>query len=170
MAFLSAMPNLYSADVERAAAFYRDLLGGAETFRVPATGPAEHVELRLGDVTIAISSRDVVAGEGLPAPTPGHPMELVIWCDWADDAVAALRAAGTPVLVEPYTGHGNRRAYVTDPDGNWLALVSKPRLRFPPDPGVRGQCSYRSGWAMVSMTVVMARISTSFSPGATSTP
>lgn len=27
-------------------------------------------------------------------------------------------------LVEPY--HGNRRAYVTDPDGNWLALVSNP--------------------------------------------
>ena len=52
-------------------------------------------------------------------------MELVVWCDSADDAVAALRAAGTPVLVEPYTGHGNRRAYVTDPDGNWLALVSK---------------------------------------------
>ena len=39
MAFLSAMPNLYAADVERAAAFYRDLLGAAETFRVPATGP-----------------------------------------------------------------------------------------------------------------------------------
>jgi hypothetical protein len=56
-------------------------------------------------------------------------MELVVWCDSADDAVAVLRAAGTPVLVEPYTGHGNRRAYVTDPDGNWLALVSK-RLRF----------------------------------------
>jgi lactoylglutathione lyase len=67
----------------------------------------------------------VVAGEGLPAPTTGHPMELVVWCDSADDAVAVLRAAGTPVLVEPYTGHGNRRAYVTDPDGNWLALVSK---------------------------------------------
>jgi lactoylglutathione lyase len=126
MAFLSAMPNLYAADVERSAAFYRDLLGAAETFRVPAMGPAEHVELRLGDVTIAISSRDVVAGEGLPAPAAGHPMELVVWCDSADDAVAALRAAGTPVLVEPYTGHGNRRAYVTDPDGNWLALVSKP--------------------------------------------
>lgn len=36
MAFLSMMPSLYVSDVERAAAFYRDLLGGAETFRVPA--------------------------------------------------------------------------------------------------------------------------------------
>jgi catechol 2,3-dioxygenase-like lactoylglutathione lyase family enzyme len=43
----------------------------------------------------------------------------------ADDAVAGLRAAGVPVLVEP-SGHvsGNRRAYVADPDGNWIAVVS----------------------------------------------
>jgi len=125
--FTSVMTNLYSTDVERAVAFYRDLLGCTQTFRSPAEGPAEHVELRLGDVIIALSSRDAVQGEGLPAPTSGHPMELVVWCDSTDDAVAALRAAGTPTLVEPYSGHvsGHRRAYVTDPDGNWIALVSK---------------------------------------------
>jgi catechol 2,3-dioxygenase-like lactoylglutathione lyase family enzyme len=38
MAFSSVMPNLYVADVERSAAFYRDLLGGTETFRLPAEG------------------------------------------------------------------------------------------------------------------------------------
>jgi lactoylglutathione lyase len=127
MTIMSVMPNLYTADVERAVAFYCDLLGGTQTFRSPAEGPAEHVELRLGDVTIALSSRDAVQGEGLPAPTAGHPMELVVWCDSTDDTVAALHAAGTPVLVEPYSGHvsGHRRAYVADPDGNWLAVVSK---------------------------------------------
>jgi lactoylglutathione lyase len=52
-------------------------------------------------------------------------MELVVWCDSADESVAALRAAGTTVLVEPYDHvAGHRRAYVTDPDGNWIALVS----------------------------------------------
>jgi catechol 2,3-dioxygenase-like lactoylglutathione lyase family enzyme len=40
MTFLLMMPNLYVSDVERAAAFYRDLLGGTETFRLPAEGPA----------------------------------------------------------------------------------------------------------------------------------
>jgi lactoylglutathione lyase len=127
MAFSSVMPNLYVADVERSAAFYRDQLGAVETFRLPATGSADHVELRIGDVTIALSHRDRVAEQGLPAPTPGHPLEVVVWCDSADEAVAELRAAGTPVLVEPHAGHvaGVRRAYVTDPDGNWIALVSK---------------------------------------------
>jgi lactoylglutathione lyase len=126
MTVMSVMANIYSANVERAVAFYRDLLGGTETFRYPADGPAEHVELRIGEVTIALSSRDVVQGQGLPAPTAGHPMELVAWCESADSTVAALRAAGTPVLVEPQDHvAGHRRAYVTDPDGNWIALVSK---------------------------------------------
>jgi lactoylglutathione lyase len=121
----SVMPHLYTADVERSAAFYCDHLGGTQTFSVPATGPAEHVEVRLGDATIALSHRDAVARQGLPAPTPGHPMELTVECDSADEMIAALRAAGTPVLVEPHAGYAHRRAYVTDPDGNWIALISK---------------------------------------------
>ena len=127
MTVQSVMPHLYTADVERAVAFYRDQLGGTQTFSVPATGPAEHVELRLGDVTVALSHRDAVARQGLPAPTPGHPMELTVECDSADDMIAALRAAGTPVLVEPYDGHAHRRAYVSDPDGNWIVLISRTR-------------------------------------------
>ena len=126
MAFLSVMPNLYVSDVERSAAFYRDLLGGTETFRLPADGPAKHVELRIGGVMIAISAATEVPGQGLPAPTPGHPLELVVWCDSADEAIAGLRAAGVPILVEPYShGSGTSRGYVTDPDGNWIAVVSK---------------------------------------------
>jgi lactoylglutathione lyase len=50
------MPNLYTADAERAVAFYRDLLGGTQTFRYPGDGPAAHVELRLGDVLRAEAS------------------------------------------------------------------------------------------------------------------
>jgi lactoylglutathione lyase len=126
---MSVMTNLYTADVERAVAFYRDQLDGRETFRTPAEGRPSHVELRLGDVTLAISSREAVVREGLPEPTAGHPMELVVWVDWTDGTVASLRAAGAPVLIEPYSGHvsGMRRAYVADPDGNWLAVVSKDR-------------------------------------------
>ena len=124
---VSVMPNLYTADVERSVAFYRDLLGGTRTFSSPGDGSPEHVELRLGAVTIALSSCQAVQREGLPQPTAGHPMELVVWCESTDDTVALLRGAGTPVLVEPYSGHvsGHRRAYLADPDGNWIALVSR---------------------------------------------
>jgi lactoylglutathione lyase len=126
MTFMSVMPNLYTADMERAVGFYRDVLGGTQTFRTPAEGIPEHVELRIGEVIIALSSRDAVPRQGLPAPAAGNPMELVVGCDSTDEAVTALRAAGTPILVEPYSHpSGHRRAYVADPDGNWIALASK---------------------------------------------
>lgn len=124
--FTSVMTTLYSADIGRAVTFYRDLLGGVQTFQFPREGSPEHVELRIGDVTIAITRREAVEQLGMPSPTRGHPMELVLWCDAVDEAVAALRTAGTPVLLEPQDHvAGMRRAYVEDPDGNWLALVSK---------------------------------------------
>lgn len=126
MTVTSVMPNLYTADMERALAFYRDLLGGTQTFATPATGTPEHAELRLGDVIVALSRREAVPRQGLPGATAGHPMELVIGCDSTDDTVSELRAAGTPVLVEPHNHFsGHRRAYVADPDGNWIALASK---------------------------------------------
>lgn len=124
--FTSMMVNLYVADVERAVGFYGGLLGGVQKFRHPGSGAAEHVEVRVGDVVIALSSRGSVDGEGLPGPSEGHPLELVVWCDSVDAAVTMLREAGTPVLVEPYDHvAGNRRAYVADPDGNWVAVVGR---------------------------------------------
>jgi|SRR5579859_1598756 len=122
--FSSSMPNLYSADVSAAARFYAEQLGFSQTFQYPPTGTARHVELRLGDSMLAITSHTAVHEAGLPAPSPGHTQELVVWCDDVDAAVARVRSAGAAVLVEPYDHvAGHRRAYVADPDGNWLAFV-----------------------------------------------
>jgi lactoylglutathione lyase len=121
----SVMPNLYSTDVQRAIAFYRDTLEGTETFRTPKEGQPEHVEIRFGDVTLAVTSSHALDEAGLPAATKGNPMELVVWCESTDETVATLRKADVPILVEPFDYiSGYRRAYVTDPDGNRLALVS----------------------------------------------
>lgn len=122
----SLMPNLYSTDVQRAVVFYRDVLQGTETFRYPAEGPPEHVEIRVGDVVLALTSSNSLQEAGLPAATKGHPMELVMWCDSTDETVAALLNADVPILIEPFDHvSGHRRAYVTDPDGNRIALVSQ---------------------------------------------
>lgn len=52
-------------------------------------------------------------------------MELTVWCDSVDEALESLRAAQVPDLVEPYDHPArHRRAHITDPDGNWVALVS----------------------------------------------
>lgn len=126
MNFTEAMTTLYTSDIDKAFAFYRDRLGGSETFRFPREGQLEHVEFRIGDTVLSLTSRDAVTALGMPEPTRGNPMELVVWTESTDDAVAALRDAGTPVLLEP-VDHvaGMRRAYVADPDGNWIAVVSR---------------------------------------------
>jgi catechol 2,3-dioxygenase-like lactoylglutathione lyase family enzyme len=124
--FTASMPNLYSSDVAAAASFYRGLLGFSQTYRYPPDGAPRHVELRLGSSLLAISSLEAVVEMGLPPTRSGHDHELVVWCDDMDAAIAQLRAAGAPILIEPHTHvAGHRRAYVADPDGHWLALVQE---------------------------------------------
>ena len=84
------------------------------------------MELRLGDIMIAISSKEAVEAEACRRRRQAIRWSSWSGCDSADDTVAALRAAGTPVLQEPYSHFsGHRRAYVADPDGNWIVVASK---------------------------------------------
>jgi lactoylglutathione lyase len=123
---ISVMPNLYTSDIEQSLRFYRDLLGGTQTFQHPSEGIAEHAELRLGDAIIALSSYEGVENEGMPSPTSGHPLELVVECESTDELVASLCADGVPLLMKPYDHFsGHRRAYVADPDANWIVIASK---------------------------------------------
>lgn len=124
--FTSLMPHLFTTDIDRASAFYRDQLGFAQTFRYPAEGQLEHVELRLGESVLALSTHDAAHSAGL-APTAGNPLELIVWCDDVDAALDRLRADGASVIAEPYNHIANRRASVTDPDGNWVALIGDKR-------------------------------------------
>jgi catechol 2,3-dioxygenase-like lactoylglutathione lyase family enzyme len=123
--FRDCLPNLYCADLDAALGFYRELLGFTETFRYPREGPIQHIELRLGSTTIALSSYDALVDYGLPPATPGTPFELAVRADDVDRAIEHLRAAGVPVLREPWdASNGQRVAYVTDPDGNRLHLYA----------------------------------------------
>ena len=127
--FVDIMPNLYTRDLDAALRFYRDLLGLAETYRYPPAGegPARHVEWRAGATTRALSSDDALHGYGLPPATPGQPaFELAIEAKDTGAAVELLRAAGVPVLREPFDGaKGLRVAYVLDPDGNRVHMYSR---------------------------------------------
>ncbi|MGH2713718.1 MAG: VOC family protein [Thermoleophilaceae bacterium] len=120
---LNTMPNLFTRDIEAALAFYRDRLGFSQSFQVPPDGRPEHVVLRLGDSHLALSTDRAIAGVGLE-PSAGNPLELIVWCADVDGETARLRAAGASIVVDPYDHvAGHRRAYIADPDGNWLALV-----------------------------------------------
>jgi lactoylglutathione lyase len=125
--FDTALVNLYTHDIEAGIRFYRDLLGFVETFRTPAEGLPEHIELRLGGFTVGLGTVEAARRVHGVEPEPGRAaMVLVIWTDNVDQAYKQLVAAGVPALQPPHdTGNDNRTALLRDPDGNLVEIVSK---------------------------------------------
>lgn len=119
-------PMLSTEDLGKALAFYRDLLGGTETFRFPPEGPPAFVALRLGESELglgAITGTPPLHGQPL-RPARGHRIELCVYVDDVDATVERLRGAGVPILVEPANQEwGERIAYAADPDGNLVMLT-----------------------------------------------
>jgi lactoylglutathione lyase len=132
--FVTGLVNLYTRDIEAGLHFYRDLLGFSETFRTPAEGVPEHVELRLDGFTVGLGTVEAAKRVHDVEAAPGSPaMVLVVWTDDVDGACMELAAAGVPVLQPPHdTGNNNRNALLRDPDGNLVEIVAKvPPLSAP---------------------------------------
>jgi lactoylglutathione lyase len=125
--FVTAMVNLYTRDIEAGLHFYRDLLGFAETFRTPAEGLPEHVELQLNGFTVGLGTVEAARRVHGVEAAPGSPaMVLVVWTDDVDHASQELGAAGVPVLQPPHNiGNSNRNALLRDPDGNLVEIIAK---------------------------------------------
>jgi catechol 2,3-dioxygenase-like lactoylglutathione lyase family enzyme len=99
--FNSPQVILFSADVDRASAFYRRL-GFQETFRAPRDGPAIHTDLvlegyKIGFASITSSQQD----HGLDPVTTGQRATITLWTKDATAAYHALSAAGAARLAEP---------------------------------------------------------------------
>jgi len=125
--FVAGLVNLYTRDIEAGLHFYRDLLGFAETFRTPAEGVPEHVELQLSGFAVGLGTVGAARRVHGVEAAPGSPaMVLVLWTDNVDHAYVELAAAGVPVLQPPHnTGNNNRNALLRDPDGNLVEIAAK---------------------------------------------
>jgi lactoylglutathione lyase len=125
--YRAGLVNLYTHDIEAGLRFYRDLLGFTETFRTPADGLPEHVELRLGGFTVGLGTVEAARRVHGVEAVPGSPaMVLVVWTDDVDRGYAELVAAGVPSVQPPHdTGNNNRNALLRDPDGNLVEIVAK---------------------------------------------
>lgn len=125
--FSSPMINLYSRDLARAASFYAGL-GFVETFRTPASGPPEHIELQLSGFTLGIATVEAAREhQGLRPDGDGRWIEIVVWTDDTDGAVNALTARGAPLLspAHDFLEGRLRSAWIADPDGNPIQLVQR---------------------------------------------
>ncbi len=117
--FRDAFPIVYTRDLGRSLAFYRDALGFEPGYRFPDDGEPQFVVVGLGSFELALSA---TGGEhSLLRRRVGDDIrfELCVYTNDVDAAVSALRGRGVEVLREPEDMEwGERMAYVSDPDGN----------------------------------------------------
>ena len=130
--------NYYVEDVEIAVRFYTEHFGFVETFRTPEQGKPVHVEVTLGPLILGLASKE--AGQsmhGLPLGPGGFPRaELVVWTDNVDEAYAMLLEKGVPSVSAPHDFLSSlRAAWVMDPDGNPVEIVSRWIAQHEPSEG-----------------------------------
>lgn len=137
MTYREAFPIIYTTDLAKAVAFYRDSLGMTETFRFPAEGGPAFVSLTLPDNSgLALTTTGTTPPfHGLPIRPGGHSFELCIYTDDVDAAMTSLSDRGYAVLYEPADQPWRERmGYVADPDGNAVMICQR---RAPDAPSSR---------------------------------
>jgi predicted enzyme related to lactoylglutathione lyase len=106
-------------DIKRLKSFYAELLGAEEYLRVPSSGKAFYVMLRLGPAELGLVDAKAADAE------PGRSA-LAVFVDSVDDLLPHVEPAGGKVLGPandmPW---GHRVAHITDPDGNQLNLTQQ---------------------------------------------
>jgi catechol 2,3-dioxygenase len=123
--------HLTVADLDRAIAFYRDVLGfelttryGAQAAFLSAGGYHHHIGL------------NTWAGEGAPAPAPGTTglyHFAILYPDRKALAQALKKVLESGVPLEGASDHGVSEAiYLRDPDGNGVELYrDRPEAEWP---------------------------------------
>ena len=118
--------NFFVRDVETSVRFY-SLFGFEETFRAPASGPVEFVEVRLGGLTLGLGSIEAARRvHGLDVESGPPRAEVCLWTDDVDRAYTDLLRRGLEPLRGPHDfGARLRSAWFVDPDGNPVEIVAE---------------------------------------------
>ena len=103
-------------DMQRARAFYENVLGLKPASINGPTPEMQWVEYEIGPHTLAVSN---MAPDWNPNPDGGC---VGLEVEDFDHAISELRAAGVAFRVEPFATPVCNMAVVTDPDGNSLVI------------------------------------------------
>lgn len=110
--------NIGVADLDRATAFYRDVLGLELLFSEPKHS---YARFRLGGVNLGVAAHDLSDPEA--AAFTGRHTGLTLQVGDLDAAVAEAKARGAAVPMEPERQPwGARMALIADPDNNLFYL------------------------------------------------
>ncbi len=127
--FMNFQVNMVVEDVEPCVSFYK-ALGFEQTFRVPAEGAADFVEVRALGLTLGIGSvataREV---HGLHVSGAGNAVQVCLWCSDVDAAFDRMLHAGARAVREPQDFQGGRlrNGWVLDPANNLVEVVQRRR-------------------------------------------
>ena len=125
--FFEPMTHLFVKDVNVSISFYIDNFGFIETFRDKKSGPPDHVELKLNQFQLAISSISAARNiHGLDVGGNLPKGEIVFWTENVDEVYKSLIERGVKGVKEPHDFRTKMRpAWIADPDNNLIQIVSK---------------------------------------------
>lgn len=127
-------PHLIVRDAARAIAFYVDIFGAIEDFRLTEPGgKVGHAELKLGGGRMMLADEYPDFGALGPAAVGGTPVSLHLYVEDVDAVVARAVEAGA-TLLRPVSDefYGDRSAMLLDPFGHKWQLASR-RVEVSPE-------------------------------------
>lgn len=119
-------PYLVAKGADRAIAFYTDVFGAQERYRLSEpSGKIGHAELSIGASRIMIADEYPDFGALSPISVGGSPVALHLYVADVDAVVARATAAGSTVL-RPVKDEffGDRTAMIADPFGHKWHLAT----------------------------------------------
>lgn len=114
---------LRARNAEKAIAFYKDVFGATEKFRlVEPGGRIGHIELSIGDTVIMLSDEFPEFDIHAPSPEAPNGVSIHLHVDDADALIGKCAAAGATVIREAADAfYGERSGTIRDPFGhNWI--------------------------------------------------
>ena len=128
--FVNFQVNMIVEDVAPCVAFYR-AIGFEETYRTPAEGVAEHVEVRANGLTLGISTITAAReAHGIELSGAGNAVYVCLWCQDVDAAFQTILQAGGRTMREPrdFQGGRLRNGWALDPANNLIEIVQQRTL------------------------------------------
>ena len=117
-------PNLIVSDIDRSAAFYRDLLGFSVVTTVPEQGPFVFVWLQRGAVSVFLNARAAAeadlalwAGRSAGALSMFMTVEADSIAEGIDALFGAIESKVTVIMPLKDQFYGMREFGILDPDG-----------------------------------------------------
>lgn len=121
--------NMIVEHVESCVSFYK-ALGFKETYRTPAEGTSEHVEVRATELGLTLGISSAAAAREIHAlhiSSAGNAVHVCLWCDDVDAAFARMLQAGARVVRGPHDFQGGRlrNGWMLDPANNLVEVVQR---------------------------------------------